>query len=162
MTFKRKLSIAFSSVVLLTVIVALTNWWGVGSAIERQNDVFLKIAGVEEQFHFMVREEQAYRSTEQISHSKEVYTIINKLKAIIQNTVPGNASQGQHQAINNVMYALENYERNFSTHNNSIVDTQTMKSRILMESQRLLRMVEDLIGPENKTLQKLMMINLND
>lgn len=154
MTFKRKLSIAFSSVVLLTVIVALTNWWGISSAIENQNDVFFKIAGVEEQLHFMVREEHAYRSTEQISHSKEVYTIIENLKVIIQTAVPGEASLGQHQAISNVMYALENYERNFSMHNSSIVDTQTMKSRILKESRKLLRMVENLIGPSNKTLQE--------
>lgn len=160
MTFKRKLSIAFSSVVLLTVIVALTNWWGIGSAIERQNDIFFKIAGVEEQFHFMVRAEQAYRSTEQISHAKEVYTIIENLKIIIQTAIPAEASLGQHEAIDNVMFALENYERNFSMHNSSIVDTQTMKSRILKESQKLLRMVEDLIGPENRTLQESKSSNL--
>ncbi len=154
MIFKNKLIIAFSSVLFLTIVVALTNWWGMGSALRAQKVASSLISEIVLGFQEIVQEEQAYRSTENIAHSRAVDTLLVDLKIRI-NTLSPQVETSQHfSIIQDALSALGKYEKSFSKYKYASVTMQTMKSRLLQESDRLLLNAGKLIDTDKRLLQE--------
>ncbi len=138
MSFKNKLAIAFSTVLFLTIIVALTNWWGMGSAIKEQENASIFIFELEQQFQQAIQEEQTYRSSKKLEHSRAVITLLADLRSKIETMFPLARKPEHLENIHDVLNALESYESSFVKYSYTTIIMQTMKSRMLKESKRLL------------------------
>jgi len=83
MSFRMKIGIAFSSVLLLTVVVALTSWWGMGRALDRQDTLYAFNSDLERKFHQMILEEQAFEVEDKLLHSRAVFNILADIQSKI-------------------------------------------------------------------------------
>lgn len=158
MTFRMKIGIAFSSVLLLTVLVALTGWWGMGRALQRQDRLYAFNSDLERKFNQMIRKEQAFKVDDRLLHSRAVFNILADIQAGISKVLAVTRDNQQIQIIQHVLQALKQYEDSFAEFIAHHVDMQTMKSRMLRESKRLLANADALYreGADSVEIQQLM------
>ncbi len=137
LSFRAKLSLAFSTVLLLTLGLVLINWWGVDRALFRQEQTYAFAAVIERRFNQLIRTEQLFRSTERIEQSRAVKDFLVDIRAQLQARSDSRPQGDQQDAIASLFDALDTYEDRFADYNRSLVAMQTMKSRMLKESERL-------------------------
>jgi PAS domain S-box-containing protein len=137
MSFRRKLALAFSLVLFFTIIVALTNWLGMGSVITRQSRVDTFTSTVEMLFYRMLREEQAFSATGKIVHSRGVNAYLANIRSRFKERPASASAHEGENALHSVVDALESYEVSFTEYAKTTIAMQTMRSRMLKESQRL-------------------------
>ncbi|MCB2216104.1 MAG: PAS domain S-box protein [Desulfobulbaceae bacterium] len=145
MSFRAKLAIAFSSLLFLIIVLALTNWWGVDRVLSKQDQLFSFTTRLERQFNQMVHDEQLFRRMETLEQSRVVRDTIGSIRAQLEaryGTVPAGEQQA---AITSLLAALTNYKEHFTEFNRSLVAMEAMKSRMLKESERLFAYTENLV-----------------
>jgi|GEM_PF-1208295 len=138
MSFRLKLGIGFSSVLLLMVLAGLISWWGMDSALSRQTMIYQLNSTLEDQFNKLVREEQAFANTEDLLHSRAVFQILARIRGPIHDVLSQPLEAMQQETVENLLDALKDYEESFSAFITHDVDMRTMKSRMLQESKRLI------------------------
>lgn len=158
MTFRLKLGIGFSAVLLLMVLSGIISWWGMNSALSRQTVIYQLNSSLEDQFNKMVREEQAFANTEDLVHSRAVFQILARIREPIQDVLAQPLEAMQQKTVKNVLEALQDYEESFSAFIIHDVDMRTMKSRMLQESKRLISNGNELslAGVDMAVFQRLM------
>ncbi|SHO49952.1 hybrid sensor histidine kinase/response regulator [Desulfopila aestuarii] len=145
MSFRNKLSIAFSLVLLLTVIVSLTSWWGMQNALDSQKEVYGFQNHIERTFSAMNRQEQAFTAEETTSHSHLVFDHIAEMRPQIEKIQYGEKDQLQREQLAVVLVMLENYEKAFSLYVQQNLEMQTIRSRMEQEAGRLHSQVDELV-----------------
>jgi len=158
MSFRVKIGIAFSSVLILMVLIALTSWWGMDQALQRQDRLYAFNSGLERKFHQMLREEQAFEADNQLIHSRAVSNFLFDIQSKINNVLSLTRDEEQIRIVQHVLQALKQYEDSFAVFIAHNVDMQTMKSRMLRESKRLLANAAalDREGVDSFKIQQLM------
>lgn len=158
MTFRIKLGAAFLTILLLLVLVAMISWWGMGSALDQQDRLYTFKSDLENKFHAMISEEQSFVTDELISHSQAVITILTEIKTSVGkefNKTDDGENQKREQK---VLQALIQYENSFNDFVEHTIGMQTMKSRMIQESKRMLANAHELekIDAKSGTMQTLM------
>ncbi len=158
MSFRTKIGIAFSSMLMLTIIVALTSWWGMGKALDRQESLTHFSNDLEHMLHMVIFEEQAFIASESLVHSRAVYSLLSIIRTRLGSVYTITDNPQQQDIVRAVIGSLAQYEESFSFFVSSSVDAQAMKSRMIHESRRLLVNADDLFDAEGGLvqLQKLM------
>ena len=103
MSFRNKLGLAFFSVLLPIILVALVSWWGMGVALNRQETVIKLSREIEQLFFQINSEEEQFATTQNTQHSRRVSTLLEDLGARINQLFtyssekePGHASNEEH------------------------------------------------------------------
>ncbi|CAB1081134.1 hypothetical protein D1AOALGA4SA_8792 [Olavius algarvensis Delta 1 endosymbiont] len=158
MSFRLKIGIAFSSVLVLMVLIALTSWWGMGQALHRQDRLYSFNSDLERKFYQMIREEKAFKVDNRLLHSRAVSNILIDIQSKINNVLSRTRDKEQIQIVQHVLQALQQYEDSFAVFIAHNVAMQTMKSRMLRESKRLLANADalDREGVDSIKIQQLM------
>lgn len=144
MSFRLKIGIAFSSILFLTIVVAVSGWWGMNQALGRQTALFSLHDTLESKLHQLLLQEQNFVSKGDLLYSRSILEILAEIQDMVQAMhLPADTSESQ-AAITNVLETLNQYKASFSAYTSSDVDMQTMKSRMLHESKRLLSNTESL------------------
>ncbi len=147
MSFRKKLGLAFSLVLFFTIIVSLTNWLGMGSVISRQNQVDAFTKSIEQVFQRILREEQSFRATGRIDHSRAVFTYLTDIRHKFDISLDTVSDYKKESSLRSVLNALESYEESFSEYSNTTIAMETMRSRMLNESQKLVANAKKLTDP---------------
>ena len=145
MSFRNKLSIAFGLVLLLTIIVSMTSWWGMHNALESLKEVYGFQNNMERIFNAMSRQEQAFTTDETISHSHLVLEHVAEMRQQTVRIMNGERDQEQQAQLAVVLVMLENYEKSFSYYVQQNLEMRTIRSRMDREAERLHSRVDDLI-----------------
>lgn len=144
MSFKNKLSIAFSLVLLLTIIVAMTGLWGMRNALDSQEHRYAFQNHIERTFHEMSLQEQAFTTEQTISHSRLVYSHISEMRQQITLVKKQARAFLRQEQLAIVLEALDDYETAFSEYLQQNLEMQTIRSRLEQEAKRLRDRIEDL------------------
>jgi len=137
MPIRQKLAIAFSLVLLLTVIVSMTSWWGLHHGLESQKEVHDFQNSIEQTFFAMARQEQAFTSEETITHSRLVLNHISALRQQLSQMQEAEHDTRQQDRLATVLALLEDYQRSFSAYVQQNLEMQTLRSRMEQEAIRL-------------------------
>lgn len=137
MSFRLKLAAAFSSILFLTIAVALTSWWGMDAALKRQNTIFSFILDVDRLFNTISNDEHSFILTKNISYSHGVNVALDELYKGIESFHHQLHSEHQ-QVVAKVLDGIRHYQSDFSDFSRQVVDLETIKSRLVRESDRLM------------------------
>jgi PAS domain S-box-containing protein len=137
MTFRLKLGIAFCSVLILTIAVALTSWWGMETALRRQDTIFAFSLDVDRFLTTLSHQEHTFSSTQDMVDAIAVTDILKQLTASIE-AVQQQPKQGQQQLVAKLLGDLGQYRQSFTLFSSQMIGMETMKSRMIQESDRLL------------------------
>jgi len=159
MSFRTKLGIAFGAILFLTLIVALTSMYGMNRALKHQKDLYAFTYKLDNTFQLMVREELSFVTTGKIKHSHAVITLINQIKTHIQSIIGTIKNPEQIQKINNLLDVIAQYEKSFAEVAKTKIDMETMKSRLLHESSRLIKNADAMKKIDRGAFQILKIMN---
>ncbi len=137
MSFRFKLGIAFCSVLLLTITVALTSWWGMGTALQRQNTIFSFSLEVDRLLNTLSHQEHTFSSTQDMAYAIAATDILKQLSSAIEG-VQQQPRQGQQLLVAKILDDLSQYRQSFTLFSGQMIGMETMKSRMILESDRLL------------------------
>ncbi|MHC4871934.1 MAG: response regulator [Planctomycetota bacterium] len=138
MSFRIKLGIAFASILILTMLAAFANWWGMDNAVKRQQNLYNLSSNLEKEFYQLNIEEKAYKKNSGIEHSRKVSQLIDHIKGHIYNMKALSTKEKHSALMRDVLDALHNYETSFNEFTRNDIDMRTFQSRMLRESRRLL------------------------
>jgi PAS domain S-box-containing protein len=148
MSFRLKLGIALCSVLFLTITVALTSWWGMDTALNRQRAIFTFSLDVDRLLNTMSHEEHAYLASRKITDALTVNDIQDELRNTIE-TARSWFNENQQEQVRLILDDLARYRQEFSDFSRQMVDMETMQSRLIQESDRLLSSTRDLTGQDS-------------
>jgi len=137
MSFRLKIGFAFCSILFLTITVAIASWWGMHTALQRQNTIFAFSLEVDRRFNAMSDGEKSFTSTQEISYAHAVNKIIEELHGIIGG-VNKQFSRSQQTRVTKVQTELQQYQDSFAGFTEQMINMETMQSRMIQESDRLL------------------------
>jgi len=137
MSFRLKIGLAFCSILFLTITVAIAGWWGMHTALQRQNTIFGFSLEVDRLFNSMAHEEHSFSSTQEISHAHTVHKILDELHLTI-SSLPRRPDSSQQQLVEKVLAELKTYQNNYVNFTEQVVKMETLQSRMIQESDRLL------------------------
>jgi len=143
MSFRLKLGIALCSVLFLTIVVALTSWWGMDTALNRQRIIFTFSLDVNRLQNTMSHQEHSYLTSRKIDDAIAVGDTQTELYDTIE-TARSRFSASQQRQVQSVLDDLSRYQRNFTEFSNQMIDLETIQSRMILESERLLANTRDL------------------
>lgn len=147
MSFHLKIGLSFCSILLLTITVAAASWWGMDTALQRQDNIFAFSLEVDRLFNTLANGEHSYISTREIGYAHEVNKVLDELYLTI-GEVHVKFNIQQHQKVDKVLAELHNYKENFSNFIQQMINMETMQSRMILESKRLLSNISTLTDPE--------------
>lgn len=137
MSFRLKLATAFSSILFLTITVGLTSWWGMDTALNRQNTIFSFSQDVDRLFSTISHNEHSFIITKNVSYSRSVNRTLDELYSSIELMHEG-LHTDHRQYVRNVLDGIRHYQSDFSEFSRQMVDMETIKSRMIRESDRLM------------------------
>lgn len=146
MSFRHKLSIAFSLVLLLTIIVSMTSWWGMRKALESQKQVHGFQNHVERTFYAMSTQEKAFTAEETISQSRLVFDHITEMRQQVSLMREQEDNGRQQEQLATLLTRLQEYETAFTGYVQQNLEMQTIRSRMQLEADRLHTRVDELVG----------------
>lgn len=138
MPLRLKLGLAFGTILLLTTIVAVTGFYGMTRSLRAQRELYAFTNRLESEFQTIVLAQQAYVGTGNLDHSREVRIRIKNIREDIQTVLSGIRDEQQKERVRNVLASLDQYNASFDGVIQTVVDMETMKSRLLHESRRLM------------------------
>ncbi|MEW6429262.1 MAG: ATP-binding protein [Thermodesulfobacteriota bacterium] len=138
MRFRDKLGLAASSILLLTLLVAMTGWWGMEHALQRQENSLAFTNFLDVNLQLLAREEQAAVLAEDLQPSRTVFSTLAALQRRLAEVRTASNDPAQQRIIANLIASLTQYEKHFAAYLEQQVAMQTMRSRMLNESRRLL------------------------
>ncbi len=137
MSFRLKIGLAFCSILFLTITVAVASWWGMHTALQRQNTIFAFSLEVHRLFSSLSEKEYSFSSTLEIGDAHAVNKIIKELGVTIGD-VNKKFNRNQQHPVENVLTELKRYQKNFSSFTDQVLKMEAMRSRMIQESDRLL------------------------
>ncbi len=146
MSFRLKLGLTFCSVLFLTITVALTSWWGLGTALKRQDKIFSFSLEVDRLLNALSNHEHSFSSSQDMIHAIAVTNLLDQLTATIEGV---EIQPGQETLVGKILSDLARYHQGFSHFSEQMIDMETMKSRMIQESDRLLDHTKNLADEEN-------------
>lgn len=147
MSIRLKLGSALCSVLLLTIVVALTSWWGMDTALRHQHAVFAFSLDVDRLLNSLSHEEHTYLTTQEIHHAFAVKDTQRELRQIIETA--GSRFRENRQQVVSILEDLARYQHSFEKFSRQLVDMETMQSRMVQESERLLTNTRALSGGDD-------------
>jgi PAS domain S-box-containing protein len=137
MSFRLKIGLAFCSILFLTITVAVASWWGMDTALKRQNTILSFSLEADRLFNSMSHEEHTFGVTKEIRYAQAVNKMIDELRLIIgdANKQFNRSEQGKGHL---VLAELQDYQDNFADFTRQMMDMETMQSRMIKESDRVL------------------------
>ena len=159
MSFRTKLGIAFGSILFLTLIVALASMYGMNRALVHQKQLYSFTNRLDKTFQLMVREKISFVTTGKMIHSNAVITLNNQIKAHIQSMLSRIKNYEQIDKINNLLAVIAQYEKSFDEAAKTKIDLETMKSRMLHESNRLIKNADAIKKTDSSAFQILKIMN---
>ncbi len=148
MSFRLKIGLSFCSILLLTIAVAISSWWGMYTALQRQNDIFASSIEVDRLFNSISDMEHSFSSTRQSVYANAVKNLIDELELAIGN-INTQTGKNRRSQVENVLTELKNYRNNFSNLSEQVIKMETMQSRMIQESDRLLTNTSSLTDQES-------------
>lgn len=118
-----------------------------GRVISRQNQVDAFTKSIEIAFQKILQEEQSFRTTGRIEHSRSVMTYLADIKNRFDMSPATITEDKQGRNLRSVVDALESYEESFSEYSKTTISMETMRSRMLKESQRLVANAKKMTEP---------------
>ncbi|MBU1568713.1 MAG: PAS domain S-box protein [Proteobacteria bacterium] len=137
MSFRFKLGIAFCSVLILTITVALTSWWGMETALQRQKTIFSFSIDVDRLLNTLSHHEHTFNSSQDMAHAIAATDTLKQLTTTIEG-VRQQPRQEQEQRVVKILDDLGQYRTDFTRFSGQMIGMETMKSRMIQESDRLL------------------------
>ncbi len=137
MSFRLKIGLSFCSILLLTITVAVASWWGMQSALQRQNSIFAFSLEIDRLFNSMAAEEHSFSSSQEIRYAHAVNNILEELQRIIGDTET-QFDRNHHPMVEHIRMELQQYQDNFADYARQVLNLETMQSRMNQESDRLL------------------------
>ncbi len=113
------------------------------SALGSQKKGYVFQNYIEQVFHAMTLEEQEFSKEEAISHSHQVHSYIAEIRNQIHTLKKQAREQIRQKQLSNLIGVLDSYEKKFARYVQHILDIQTLNSRLVTESERLQRRVEE-------------------
>ncbi|MFH2057628.1 MAG: response regulator [Pseudomonadota bacterium] len=159
MLFRTKLSLAFASILVLTIIVAFTSIYGMRRALAHQKELYAFTHQLETQFKDIAWEQHQFIRTNGIDHSRAFFELIRKIHADLSVIINKIQDIDQKYQVEQLLSALTQYEKSFGRIVQTSVDMETMKSRLLHESRRLISNVNAIEQVGDKAIQILKLMN---
>jgi len=159
MSFRTKLGIAFGVILSLTLIVALTSMYGMNRALVHQKNLYSFTNKLDKTFQLMAHEKLSFVTSGKIKHSNAVLTLINQIKTNIQSILGTIQSPEQITKINSLLAVISQYEKSFIEVAKATIDMETIKSRMLHESDRLIKNADAIKKSDSGAFQILKIMN---
>ncbi|MFH2092090.1 MAG: ATP-binding protein [Pseudomonadota bacterium] len=159
MSFRLKLSLAFGSILALTVIVAMTSIYGMGRALACQKELYTFTHQLEKKFQRIARQQNAYSYTGAIEHSRAFFDLTQTVRIDLDNVIKKSQDEDQKREVSSLLSDLDRYEKTFVRFVQIDIDMETMKSRLLHESRRLSANVNAIEKVGDKAIGILKMMN---
>lgn len=156
MSFRLKIGLSFCCILFLTITVAVTSWWGMNAAVQRQNTIFAFSLEIDRQFNSMSHEEHSFSSTKEIGYAHAVNKILDELYFTI-GEMNDKASRSQQQQVEKVLGELKHYRNNSSNFTEQVVKMETMQSRMVQESDRLLSNTRTLTSQKSDVSEEIIL-----
>ncbi len=148
MSFRLKIGLAFCLILFLTITVAIASWWGMNTALQRQNTLFAFGLEIDRLFNSMSEKEYSFSSTLEIGDALAADKNLESLNFTISDMAK-KFNKSQQLLVENVLAELKRYQKNFSSFKEQVVKMETMQSRMIQESDRLLSNTRTLIDEES-------------
>lgn len=148
MSFRTKLGIAFCSILLLTITVAFSSWLGMDAALKRQNLIFTFTLDSGRLFNTISHEEHTFVMSRELSHASDVSKLLDEMRHLI-NTVKVSFPGSQLPLVDKVLSDTGRYQISFTDFAAQMVNMETMQSRMISESERLLSISKALTVKES-------------
>ncbi len=137
MSLRIKLGAAFIVVLLPLLVVLLGGWWRMSVVLERQHTAFHLSREIEQFFSRVNSEEQLFIATGDLRHSRDVIVLFGDLRPRINRFQHFSTDNGKIRQGGSVVDLFDTFQSSFTGFASQVLDLQTIKSRIVRESQRL-------------------------
>lgn len=138
MSFRTKLSLSFASILILTIIVAFTSIYGMQRALYHQKELYITTQTLEKRFQKIAKKQIEYTLTGEVSHFHELERWVRLTRENLLTLVEQSDHSEARQTFEHLIDALNRYEHQVSNHVRDRIALETMKSRLLHESNRLM------------------------
>lgn len=152
MSLRTKLGAAFIVVVLPLLAVLLGGWWRMNVLLERQHTAFHLSREIEQFFSKVNSEEQLFIATGDLRHSREVIALFGDLRPRIERFQHFSADNGMLLHGGSVVDLFQTFESSFTGFASQVLDLQTIKSRVVRESQRLQEVADAVLDDGDERL----------
>lgn len=136
-SLKYKLSLAFGTILILTVIVAAAGLYGTNRALSHQKDLYVFIHALDKKLQAISVKQNNYLNSGDIQFSRALSELINQTSQILNMELEKRTDETQKQQIKRLLSVLSGYEERFNNVVQTRIDMETMKSRLFHESRRL-------------------------
>lgn len=143
MPLRFKFATAFCSILLLTVTIAITSWWGMETAIARQNQIFTLNLNIDTLLSTLILEEKSFLSSKSIHHAHAVSDTIKEFRRILKDQVYELQSRHPRQFAT-IREDLAHYNKEFELYTKQVIAVATFESRLTEESDRILAHTQQL------------------
>ncbi len=158
MSFRLKIGLSFCCILLLTIAVAVTSWWGMETALKRQNTIFSFNREVDRLFHFIATGEHSFSATHASSDAQAVEESIAEL---YQTLASARYQAGNQQRLQrNALGELKKYQQNFSHFTEQITSIKNLQGSLIEKSERLLSSTSTLTGQSRDSSTLLLQASL--
>ena len=137
MPLRIKLGIVFAGFLLFTVIIALIIWLGMSSAFDHQKRLYTFNSELERNFQRLQEKEQKFTNSGNQNDARDVLTALLTIQVKLKTILKDTQIPEQNKIALKLKSSLTNYKTSFSEFVKHDVDMETMKSRMLHESERL-------------------------
>jgi len=137
-SFRLKLSLAFASILVLTIVVAITSIYGMRRALHHQRELYVFTHDLEKQFKIISLEQHNFSNTEKIQYSRTFFKLSQQADRHLSDVIATLEDQNQKKHVQNLLSALRVYEKSFGRMVQTSINMETIKSRLFHESRRLI------------------------
>ncbi len=141
--FQNKIGLGFAIILILTAVVGIVGWILIGSVMKKQNTM-LSLNDLSSQIESIRIDQKDYILTGDIPHSKQV---LNKLSMVRERISGFREEDSELEAVGNVNKVLETiniYEEQFLEYTRQEANKETLRTRMLKESEELINTMEEL------------------
>jgi signal transduction histidine kinase len=141
--FRNKIGLGFAIILILTAVVGIVGWILIGSVMKKQHTM-LSLNDLSSQIESIRIDQKDYILTGDISDSKSV---LNKLSRVKESISSFRKEDSELEAVGNVNKVLETiniYEEQFLEYTRQEANKETLRTRMLKESEELINTMEEL------------------
>ena len=149
MSFRNKLTIAFSSILLLTILVTIVGWLGMETALRRQAAIFSFSLEIDQLLDALSQEQHAFILSQENGQAIRIRQLLDELDATVHSSKDVTAITDPANRSSVVISHLNSYKETFQKYTQALLDSQTMQSRMLRESDRLFSTARNLLAADN-------------
>lgn len=122
----------------------MTSWWGMKEALKSQKDMYVFQTHIEQTFHELTLQEQAFSAEDTILQSRLIYDHIQEMKEQMSLARKESRDTEHQEQLAIILATLSDYHTHFTKYVQHNLDLQTIHSRMDKEAKRFHSRVNEL------------------